>query len=573
MNSEANGLGGNGPDPIDDRLRAAGVRMRETAPDAAATRQALRRLHETATDGRAVAADRTPWMPYAWAAGLAAAAVIGIVAFTARSPQETIREIPADTTPATVPVAPAPTDPPTTVDDPAPAPTPPPNTDPVVAPPSTAPADPDERTVTYEFRDDDCFAMSLDAPDRRIGRAAGCIPLDAFDANHLYLTLMEEQLYRVNVVPDEFDEAGRPLLTIQTFPNWASASCGLIDAFPPENEPGTEASSLVMDLIACTGGDRPVALAATIPQEQGVAPVAFTTGSGQFPGGTQLTGPVPVTGLIGVEAYYGSPADGVRCVAVTPLPAGSSWQEMCWDTVDGAAAPPAVTAIHGSTVQLDLADEAAPTAAIIDALGLPFTGCGGADIETMITSTLDRIGSGVMFPALRCDDTSGVLRIAGVLLQNGPADGGVEVYARPDRFGEWAHGDSGTSVDAPVPYAVIPHELWSPWPGDTTAYASDRSDVSFGGTSSDPAVNAAAVTGILDEKADPEFPANATVLATWPQTGIPTLVIVQQDVGGDDSVVGAVHYVHLTGGPDDYRVADWFTSALCGRGGGPDLCV
>lgn len=574
MNTDT-GFTGNDPDPIDDRLRAAGERLRETGPDTVATRQALRRLHETAA-GAPVPPERTPWMPWAWAAGLAAAAVIGVVALTARSPQETIREVPADTTPATVPVSPAPTEPPaSTVPSTvavAPASTAPPDTAPP-APTTSVAADPNAPTVFMEYRFDDCFVMSLDAPDRRIGRAVGCIPADALVSDRLFLTLMEGQLYRVTAVPDELDDAGQPVPTIRTFPNWSSASCDLVDAFPPETEPGHSASGLVMELVACSGGERPVALASRIPTEQGEAPEYFTTGSDQFPGGTELSAPVEVTGLIGVEAFYGSPGDGVRCVAVTRIPARSNWREQCWKDADGQrSAPPAVTSIDGTIVQLDLADESAPTAVILDALGLPFTGCSGADIEAMVTNVVNRPSS-VMFPSLRCDGTDGVLGTAGVLLHNGPADPGYEIFERADRAADWTHVRREPNAVAPEPYAVLPHALWSQWPGDTTAHVSNRFDVSFGGSSGDPAANAATVAALLDEEADPEFPANARVLATWPQEGIPTLVVVEEDVGGDDSVVGAVHYVHVTGGPNDYRVADWFTSWRCGRGGGPDLCI
>ncbi|NND76058.1 MAG: hypothetical protein HKN44_13730 [Ilumatobacter sp.] len=573
MSNDLNVMVGNGPDPIDERLRAAGMRLRDTAPDSVTTHQALRQVHETAA-ARPVKPDRTRWVPYAWAGGLAAAAVIGVVALVARSQQETIREIPADTTPVTVPVAPVPTDPPapTTVDESTTGSTTP-SSDPVVVPSPTDASSSDALSVVHEFRDDHCFAISLDAPDRRIGRAAGCIPLDALGSDRLYLTLMEDELYRITATEDVLDAAGRPLLTISSFPEWSSASCGLIDAFPPEPEPGADASPLVIELVACSGGDRPVALGARIPQEQGASPAAFTTASQWLPEGTELSGPVPVAGLRGVNAYYAEPLDNVRCVAITQLPPGSSpWREQCWTTTESAGSS-AIAAINGAIVQLDVADESAPTASTLDGRGLPYSGCGLADLDTMVNTVYAEKSPAPMFTAVRCDDTSGVLQDPFTRLQNGTADGGYEEFQRAARIDEWSYLGGGTFYEAAGPYDVLPFDLWSAWPGDTTANVVDPSEVGLQGGSTDPSANAQAIVELLERGVDPEFPTNPTLLATWPAEGVPTLVVVRQDVGGDDSVVGAVHYVHLTGGPDDYRVADWYVSAICGRGGGPDLCI
>lgn len=565
---------------VDERLTAAGARLRADAPDAAATRQALDRLHASAPVAGASTSDEAKaWVPFLWA-GIAAtaAALITLVVLANRGPQETIREIPADSTPVTVQevpqttAAPSPQDSavPTTAVDVGPASTTPQSTDPP-PPSSTLPADPEAPTVFVEFRDDRCFVASLDAPDRRIGRAMGCIPADALVGDRLFLTLMEGELYRVAADADRLDAAGRPELTIQPFPEWSSASCGLIDAFPPEPEPGHSASALVMELVACSGGERPVALASRIFFEEATPPEYFTTGSAQVPGGAELTGPVPVDGLIGVDAYYATPLPSVRCVAVTQLPPGSEWREQCWPAGDEPR--PAVTSINGSLVQLDLADETALVASFVDLRGVPFTGCAGADLETIVPAVL-ATAPDAMLTAMRCDDTTAFVFSGGALLQNGRPDGGFDEFERTDRSEPWTSLGGGTGLEAPRLYELPTHASWSPWLGDTPVTTSDRTGLTFGGTSGVAATNVEGITGLLEEDVDPEFPPNPTVVGVWPNTGIPSLVVVRVDVGGDDSVSGLVHYVQVAGGPNEYRVVDWFTASVCARGTTPDvLCV
>ena len=77
---------------------------------------------------------------------------------------------------------------------------------------------------------------------------------------------------------------------------------------------------------------------------------------------------------------------------------------------------------------------------------------------------------------------------------------------------------------------------------------------------------------------DPEFPLNEQLVAVQPN-GLP-LIVAQVDIGGDDSVAGAVIYVWLDQefddtGPIGWRAGEVLAGEVCARSGsaGRDLCV
>jgi len=77
---------------------------------------------------------------------------------------------------------------------------------------------------------------------------------------------------------------------------------------------------------------------------------------------------------------------------------------------------------------------------------------------------------------------------------------------------------------------------------------------------------------------DPEWPMNERIVDVQP-AGLP-LIIAQVDLGGDDSVVGAVFYVWLDevfddDGPIGWRARYVLDGDVCGRGDstGSDICI
>jgi hypothetical protein len=548
----------NDVDDIDEQLSAAGNRLRGTAPDAQATRQALLAADHAAERAaeRADAARRT-WRPLAWAGGLTAAAVIAAIVFVGGDSPDTIRELPADTLAGTS------TD---TLDT-----VPPDHSEPSAT--TTAPADlasPDTaggtdrstagRTVVTEFRDADCFRLSLDAPDRRIGSAAGCIPGENLTPNRLFVAELDQEIYRIDVVPGTESDAV-PELTIASFPDWGTASCGIIDTLL-----SFSSSDVVVEIVGCDRSDpaAPVALTARIPQTVGEQPAYFSTPGRNTSSGVALTAPIPLDGVLGVEVLFSSPFPGFRCALIVPA-ARTAWSEQCGQ--DSEALPPALALLDGRLVELDLSDESAPRGQLLDERGLPPVGCGLDELSDLIS--VDEVATQLVITGAICAEQNATLTFSGQLVSNIGGDGGFIEFERTGRFDRWTSIGRGTAGENVASLAIPAFDVWSAWPGQTRSFPFDPDWAEGAGAPTAAEVADRIVDG-LNASASSEFPANARVVEV-----LGRLVVVEEDVGGDDSVAGAVHYVHLIDdGAGALAIGKWFTGSICARGAGPtELCI
>ncbi len=554
----------NDPRDIEQELSAAAKRLRDLAPDDHATRQALR------SAGRAPSTEAGParrsWWPLAWAGGLTAAAVIGALVLIGGDTTDTLREVPADA-PTTAPGLPEPAETMPTdtsvATEVAVEPTPtdgPVATDPAATQPSDAQTTGDGLTVVTEFRDADCFRLSLDAADRRIGSAAGCVPADSFTPERLFVTMLDQEIYRIDVV-DGTENDDVPTLTIDSLPDWETSSCGIIDTART-----LSSTDVVFEIVACDRRDPalPVAIVARIQQAVGEQPGYFATPGRIDSGPVTLTAPVAVDGVAGAHVLFGNP-DGIsRCALIVPAAQGT-WSEVCW-----VGSPPTgqgLVLLNEQVAEIDLSDEAAPTGRLLDERGVPPVGCGLDELRELMS--IDEAASRAVVSGAICRNSNATLNIGSQLTGNGPPDGGFIEFSRPDGSGPWTSLGGGTAGEMVRSLAIPAFDVWSQWPGQTRSswFTPDWADGVTAPTAA--GVGERVVEG-LNAMSSAEFPANAQVVAE-----IDHLVVVQEDVGGDDSIAGAVHYVHLVDdGAGTLVVRDWFVASVCARGDGPtELCV
>jgi hypothetical protein len=564
----------NEPSDLDNALAEAGSRLRGLAPDDAATRTALREVH-THAGTNPEPPRRRLWRTLALATGLTGAAAAAAFVLVGNPSQDTVRVVPADTAAPASPVS----TPTSVLDDSVP----PQNADPATPttvllgtgsldvtdlinatpPPLTSGAAlPDGWTVTNEFRSTDCFRMSLDTPDRRVGSAAGCISPNRLRSDERYVTEMSGEVYAVV----RLDDATPPTLTLEPIPNWKTSTCGIVGAFA-----GELASDSVIEIVACdqTVTDAPTAIAARVPQEEGAEFEYFGHGSRIGQGEVALAAPSPIAGLPNIAVFFSSSIDGTRCAAMVAQ-ASSGWTEQCWTAASDPAS--SVVLIDAGIAQIDLNSQGAPTGVWLDVRGIPSTGCSLADISEMFELLpVDRGGSALT--AMICGPTQGTVDVAPALLRNIGADGGFIEFERVDQFAAWTSLGGGTDGEAVQALPFPAHAIWSSWPGQTTALsANEFKRQTLNGQTFDNAEEvAAAVIVSLNESGSDEFPVMPTII-----TIMDSLIVIGSTVADDDSVSGVVDYVHLVEGDGGSLViGQWFAASICGRGdSGPTaVCI
>lgn len=565
----------NEPSEFDNALTEAGGRLRGSAPGDAATLQALHSVHARAAAASHEPTRARPWGTLALATGLTGAAVAAAFFLVGNPSEDTIRVIPADTSRPSVSVSP-----PTT----GPNEGAPPQTDGSLTAttivvggdnldvtdligttlPSATPAVglPDDWNVTYEFRSTECFRMSLDTPDRRVGSAAGCISPDRLRSDELYVTEIDGEIYAIA----RLDDATPPTLSIEPIAAWETSTCGIASAFA--DEPATDS---VIEIVACdqSVADAPTAIAARVPQEEGAEFDYFVHGSLIGRGDVPLARPVLVAGLPGVPVFFSSAIDGSRCAVIVPQ-ALSGWSEHCWSTE--SSFPPSLVLIDGGVAQIDLTDESAPTGAWLDVRGVPSTGCGLADITQMF-ELLPASFRWSALTALICTPTRGTANLASTLLRNVGADGGFNEYERPDRFTDWVSLGGGTDGQFAVALPIPHHDVWSAWPGQTVAHSANelKRQTVDGQSFTNAEEAAAAVVASLDESGSDEFPLDPTIVDI-----VEALIVIESTFNDDDSVSGGVDYIHLVEGDSGSLViGQWFNASICKRNGlGPtEVCI
>ncbi len=178
-----------------------------------------------------------------------------------------------------------------------------------------------------------------------------------------------------------------------------------------------------------------------------------------------------------------------------------------------------------------------------------------------------------------CINDKAALTTGSVLTQDGPPDGSIWTALRED--GIWAITDNGTGIETTLSFPIVPIEVWSTWPESTVPGFRSYWWEPIVAIPRQPTVDAfadelLATLGTLGT--DPEFPPNEQLVAVQPN-GLP-LIVAQVDIGGDDSVAGAVIYVWLDQefddtGPIGWRSGEVLAGEVCARGesAGRDLCV
>ncbi len=343
-------------------------------------------------------------------------------------------------------------------------------------------------------------------------------------------------------------------------------------------------------LIACVTSDdgSAAAIGARVPSGSSSIDDAtswFTTQSGASRSGSDLGDPQAVPGLDGVQAFSAMLTNGDACLVLVEDDT-TSWKEICWSP----QSPPTTgfTFLNDKFVQLDLTDAAAPTAVVLDERVWPSSGCTLDDAAAMARQVLDvgfeRPVPGLVFTGLRCEGDRGSLSVGSVFLQPGPPDGLIGELQRVGGGG-WDVVDLGTAgvtVDEFPPFGVPSYDVWSAWPGDTEPLPAG---LDLGAANepptTDPAEFAARLVDIVDGATSqlPEFPAAAREVSVEPD-GLP-LVVIEADIGGDDSVGGQVYYVWLDESRNADGIVGWnvgttYETQVCLRGRStPDatLCI
>ncbi len=524
-------------DPIDAALGDAGKRLRQQAPDAVASRQALARVH-----GEAAAPEprRRSWWPALIGAGLAAAAIVGVIAIRADD-NETL-------TPSTEPT---PTSAPASTLEPSTA----------VVPSTTGPGP----TGASLLVDGGCLTVTTAA-----GSATGC-PQDNADLEHLdqrtFVADLDGPVLVTSVGADPLTD-----LTATVDDGDFAARCRWDELAPRIPDGG------LVEVVVCNNTGV-MAVTTGRDNEQDWAISYFTLPTPYLPDGTDLGLGTQVDGLAGAIAFTAA-VDGAATCSILLVPDRSGWKESCGmvdDTEDQRALAtvdeisPADTSIWEVTID----GSGLITSALAVAEMAPSSGCS-------INSTIDLIRllpPSSVVTGIGCIDDKAALTTGSVLTQDGPPDGSIWTALRENDV--WAITDSGTGIETTLSFPIAPIDVWSTWPESTVPGFQPSWWEPIIAIPTQPTVDAFAeelLTTIGSLGTDPEFPLNERLVAVQPG-GLP-LIVAQVDVGGDDSVAGAVIYVWLNEAFDDTGPIGWRSNAIltgyvCARGGssGREICI
>ena len=528
-------------DPIDSALGAAGRRLRHQAPDEIASRRALVSVRHRADAPRPP--EHRSWWPALIGAGLAAAAVVGVIAI-ASDDTETLT--PATSPDRTAGIESEPTDPPSQLDP--------------TTVPSTTGAEPNGASLVV---DGDCITVTTIA-----GSATGC-PLVDSELNHLdQRTFVADLDGPVIVTSGTADPLADLTATVDT--GSFASRCRWDDLAT------RIAEGELVEVVVCN--DTGVMAATTgRAEEQDWSVSYFTLPTPYLPDGGELGPGTPIDGLPGALAFTVQPPDASATCSILLVPDRSGWKEACGF-------------VHG----IDLATALVlldPTTPTVHELTVDGTGqiIAGRELEAMAPSSGCSIDSANdlarALPAssivmgIGCIGDKAALTTGSVLTQQGPPDGSIWVALRENDV--WTITDSGTGIETQLSFPIVPFSTWSSWPESTVPGFRSHLWEPIVAIEPQPTVDAfadavLATLGTLDT--DPEFPQNERIIAVQPD-GVP-LVVAQIDIGGDDSVAGAVIYVWLDeqfddSGPIGWRAGAVLSGDVCARGesGGRELCI
>lgn len=318
------------------------------------------------------------------------------------------------------------------------------------------------------------------------------------------------------------------------------------------------ATGEIVEIVICNAdaglvtrlGDEPTQRAVWIALATDRSPVASDLGM-----------PTRVDGLPDALAFVSPLSDAGSCSVVLPADR-STWKETCRDVGQPFTG---VTNIGADVVELSIDRTGLVTTATSLERFSPANGCTVADARALLLLMPDSSIAGT----LTCLDDRASASTGPVLLQVGPPDGSLWTAVRDP---EWLITERGTEVADSFAFPVPQRTTWSAWPGDTNGrpsrYWSDA--IAPIAVQPDLATLADAVlAAVRPLQFDPEFPLNERLVAVEPD-GLP-LIVVQVDIGGDDSVAGAVLFVWIEetfddDGPTGWRPAQVLVSDICARG-------
>jgi hypothetical protein len=524
-------------DPIAAALGEAAERLRSQAPDEVASRQALAWVNERT---HAPAPRQRPWWPALIGAGLAAAAIVGVIAIRSgdRDTLTPATEPPSTSTPASI----SSIEPSTTLA------------------PSTTGNGPSGASLVV---DGGCITVTTPA-----GSATGC-PTQSTELDHLERRTFVADLDGPVVVTSASSD---PLagLTVTVEAGGLPAPCRWDDLAPRIPDGG------LVEVVVCNDTGVMGMTTGRYPDERPRISY-FTLPTPYLPEGADLGLGTPVPGLPHAVAFTTSVQDIVTC-SLLLLPDRSGWKETCGE-------------IHGldlatALVQLDPADPTVheitvdgtgliTSARALDAMA-PSSGC---SIESANDLARGVFASSIVM-GIGCIDDKASLTTGAVLTQDGPPDGSIWLALREN--GAWSITDSGTGIDNSFSFPIAPFDTWSTWPDSTVPGFRSYWWEPIIAIPSQPTVDAFAAEllrtlGTLGF--DPEFPLNERLVAVQP--GGLALIVAQVDLGGDDSVSGGVIYVWLEqafddNGPTGWRASAVLAGAVCARGtdsSASELCI
>jgi hypothetical protein len=411
-------------------------------------------------------------------------------------------------------------------------------------------------------------ATTVPADDVSVGLSGGCVEVAAggetatgcFDADDIAelagrtLVARLDRLYEVT-----FDAADEPSVA----PVEPGAICR-------GDEVGdVTAGGEITEVVICNADAGLVVRLGDTPEHRASW---FTLPSGLAPSGAELGAATPVEGLPGALTFA-APVEGAAVCSIL-LPADrSTWKEAC---LGGPLRPSVAVTLAGTdAVELSMGDDGLVANATPLVGFSPANGCTVADARAL----LSLLPATSIATAMTCLGDKASAATAPVLLQSGPPDGSLWTALRdPD----WEITDQGTGIEATFDLPIPARSTWSTWPGDTTgrpsAYWGDA--IAAVGVQPDVATLADTILGAVAPLAfDAEFPLNERLVAIEPD-GLP-LIVVQVDIGGDDSVAGAAIFTWIEEVFDDSGPIGWqpdqvIVSDICARGTPvPDqeLCV
>jgi len=523
-------------DATDPALAAAGQRLRQQAPDRIASQQALTTVKARADEP---SPQRRSWWPALIGAGLAASAVVGVIAVQTDN-SDTLT--PVQTTPEIGPTVTS---------------TPEPST--ALVPSTTGPGS----TGASLTVDRGCMTVTTAS-----GNATGCPQNDA-ELDHLERrTFVADIDGPVVVTSGSADPLNSLSATVDTG-DFASR-CQWDDLAPRIPAGG------IVEVVVCS--DTGVMGLTTVPDAAADFTASyFTLPNGQMPDGADLGPGTPIDGLPRALAFT-APVANITTCSILLLPGRSGWKEACGfiHDLELDTALVQIDPTQPSLYEISVDESGLITSAqVLDAMA-PSSGCSidsANDLARAMPASSIVMGIG-------CIDDKASLTTGSVLMQEGPPDGSIWLALR-DEAGIWSITDNGTGIDNAFSFPIAPMAVWENWPGSTVARFRPYWWEPIVAIPMQPMVEALAdelLATLGPLNTDPEWPMNERIVDVQP-AGLP-LIIAQVDLGGDDSVVGAVFYVWLDEVIDDSGSIGWRASFVlggdvCGRGDstGREICI